>query len=132
MPLLLRPGQPMLLTMSDSTGFATGGNSDILVAGSSATNAQCNLTDPGVDFRFQLNSNMQQCRLFNISDYDGAQQPVHIFGMIPLGSSFELDPPNGSTVYPWRVNIRQGTSVLLLMRDAEGRNGGASDVLSVV
>lgn len=48
--------------MSDSTGFGTGGTSDVMTVGSSVGGTSCNTTDPGVEFYYELNSALQQCR----------------------------------------------------------------------
>ena len=60
--LTLPAGQRFLLTMSDATGFGSGGTSNVLSVGSSISGAKCNTTEPSVDFFFQLNDSLQQCR----------------------------------------------------------------------
>ncbi len=67
------------MVMSDASGFGAGGATDVLTVGSSL-GGSCNMTDPGkrvdricvvrhcnvipkgVDFSFQLNAALQQCR----------------------------------------------------------------------
>jgi hypothetical protein len=122
--------QKILLTMSDSTGFGTGGSSDVLVVGPSL-GGSCNTTDPGVAYPFELNTALQQCRPFTISGYDGAVQPVTIMGVIPAGNSFVLNPPVGPTTFDWDVNVASDTSIVFIMTDAQGRQGGSSDVKTV-
>lgn len=70
-------GSRFILTMSDATGFGTGGNSDILNVGSSSMGAQCNTTDPGSNLSFQLESNLQQCGQYDISNYSAAVQRMY-------------------------------------------------------
>jgi len=122
--------QKFLLTMSDSTGFGTGGSSDVLVVGASL-GGSCNTTDPGVAYPFELNTALQQCRPFTISGYDGAIQPVTIMGVIPAGGSFVLNPPLGPTTFDWDANVASGTSIVFIMTDAQGRQGGSSDIKTV-
>jgi hypothetical protein len=52
----------ILLAMSDSTGFGAGGTTNVLTVGPSVGGSSCNTTDPGVDFTFELNDALQQCR----------------------------------------------------------------------
>ena len=51
--LPLPQGQKFLLSMSDATGFATGGSSDVLVVGSSKDRS-CDLKSPGKERRPSL------------------------------------------------------------------------------
>jgi hypothetical protein len=120
-----------LLTMSDANGFGTGGTSGLMTARPSSTGATCNLNDPGVAFSFQLPSSLQQCREFSFTQYNGAVQPVTIYGLIPAGESFRLDPPRGPSDYEWTVNVAARTSLIVFMVDSQGRQGGASDLLRV-
>lgn len=117
--------------MSDATGFGTGGTTGVLTALPSATGTTCNISDPGVAFNFELPNNLQQCRDFTFVQYTGAVQPVTIYGLIPSGDSFVLNPPLGPTDYDWTANIAARTSLIMLMVDGQGRQGGASDLLRV-
>ena len=60
--LTLPPGRRFILTMSDSTGFESGGTSDVLTVGSSISDASCDTTEPGPDFTFEANAALLQCR----------------------------------------------------------------------
>lgn len=51
----------LLLTMSDATGFNTGGTSDLVTVGASQ-GGSCNTTDIGTSFFYQLNTALVQCR----------------------------------------------------------------------
>ncbi|KAJ3975498.1 hypothetical protein EV361DRAFT_959456 [Lentinula raphanica] len=129
--LSLPEGQRYILSMSDSTGFGSGGDTQILQMGD-ASSESCNTTDPGSAFTFQLNAALQQCREFTFEAYTAAIQPVTILvGVIPGGDSFTLSPPNGSTSYEWTADIWNGTTIVFMMVDAEGRQGGTSDTLTV-
>jgi hypothetical protein len=70
----LAAGRNFILTMSDATGWGTGGSSDLLTVGASESQSQCNLTDPTTAFTFQVSSNLQQCGSYSISGYSGAVQ----------------------------------------------------------
>jgi hypothetical protein len=54
--------QELFLVMSDATGSGSGGTSLITQVEPSVSGKLCNTTDPGVDFTFQLNSALTQCR----------------------------------------------------------------------
>lgn len=60
--LAMPKGSKFLLTMSDGTGFGSGGTSQILTVGPSVTGASCNTTDPGTEFTYELPSALQQCK----------------------------------------------------------------------
>ena len=56
------PNQKIFLVMSDATGFGSGGTSLITQVGPSLSGMSCNTTDPGVDFFFNLDTALTQCR----------------------------------------------------------------------
>ncbi|OJT04749.1 hypothetical protein TRAPUB_4543, partial [Trametes pubescens] len=120
-----------LAIMSDSTGFGSGGVSPAITTGNSESKDACNLTDPGVDFYFEANSNLAQCREYTFSGYTGAIQPVTIHGVVPGGSSFVLNPPKGPTSYDWTADVASGTSLVFIMTDSQGRQGGSSQIYLV-
>ncbi|KAG8692166.1 hypothetical protein FRC08_009972 [Ceratobasidium sp. 394] len=119
-----------LLTMSDATGFGTGGTSGLLTAGVDSKSQSCNTTDPGTDFTYQLNTALQQCRPYRWEGYTGAVQPITIYGLIPLGKTFILSPPEGDS-YTWNANVASGTNIVFIMVDSQGRQGGSSDLYTV-
>jgi len=116
-----------LFTMSDATGFNAGGSTNVLEVQPSK-GGSCNTTNPQIDFEFELNTALQQCRPFVFSDYTGAVQPATIGVIIPGGNAFMLSPPVGPTSFSWDANVAQGTSMLFFMTDSQGRQGGSSDV----
>jgi len=118
----------MLVTLFDSAQLSI--STDILVVGNSL-GGSCNTTDPGVDFPFELNSALQQCRPYVFSGYSQAIQPVVVFGLIPLGQTIVALSPRSSTSFDWVVNVAAGTSIIFIMIDSEGRNGGSSDIKQV-
>ncbi|KAF4605149.1 hypothetical protein EYR40_003932 [Pleurotus pulmonarius] len=117
-----------VLTMSDATGFGTGGYSPLRTVGAAAGGATCNTVDPGVAFNFELNLALQQCRPYTFSGYDRAIQPVTAIGIVPGGTAVILRPQAGLTSFDWTASVRSGTSMIFMMIDAAGRQGGASDV----
>lgn len=117
-----------LLTMSDATGVGTGGTSGVLTAGTGSGN--CNTTDPDTPFTYSLVSSLQQCQPYVWNDYGKAVQPITITGFIPLGKTFVLRPPQGNS-YTWTTNIASGTNVVFTVSDAQGRQGGVSDLYTV-
>lgn len=116
-----------IATLSDASGFGTGGTSSVLKVGKPVGNINCNVTDPGVDFFFELNTALQQCRPYTFSGYDKAVQPITITGVVPGGTSFFLNPPTGPTSYDWLADAAAGTSIIFIMTDSQGRKGGSSD-----
>ncbi|KAG6912020.1 hypothetical protein DXG01_000268 [Tephrocybe rancida] len=128
--LFFPSNQKFVITMSDATGYATGGTTNIQTVGASQGGV-CNTTDPGIDYSFELNTALQQCRPYVISGYTGAVQPVTVIATIPGGQSILIGLPTGSTSFNWNANIAAGTSVLFTMVDAMGRNGGTSDIKTV-
>ncbi|KAH7340431.1 hypothetical protein B0J17DRAFT_651324 [Rhizoctonia solani] len=117
-----------LLTMSDATGVGSGGTSGILTAGTG--NSSCNTTDPGTDFVYSLDLSLQQCRPYIWSHYETAVQPITITGLIPLGKTFVLNAPLGDS-FSWTTNIASGTNIVFIVVDAQGRQGGSSDLYTV-
>ncbi|KAF9535397.1 hypothetical protein CPB83DRAFT_878598 [Crepidotus variabilis] len=126
-PMTLPKGQKVVLSMSDSTGFNSGGVTDTLTVAASK-GGSCNSTMPAAGFFFQLNAALQQCRPFTFDGYTGAAQPVTINAVIPGGTGIELNPPSGPTSFQWTANVAQGTSMIFFMTDAQGRSGGSSDI----
>ncbi|KAH9858091.1 hypothetical protein C2E23DRAFT_719321 [Lenzites betulinus] len=124
-------GQQFLAIMSDATGFASGGISPSITVGASTSKQACNTTDPGVDFFFEANLALTQCRSYTFSGYEGAVQPITIQGVVPGGSTFILNPPKGPTSYDWITDIAAGSTVAFIATDAEGRQGGCSQLYLV-
>lgn len=49
-------------------------------------------------------------------------------GLIPGGDLFFLYPPSGSTTFDWTADVLNGTSIIFMVVDSQGRQGGSSDV----
>ncbi|KAG2369388.1 hypothetical protein BDR07DRAFT_1604686 [Suillus spraguei] len=120
-------GTQFLLTMSDATAFGSGGTSPVLKVGNPVAKNNCNTTGPSVDFTFDLPSSLQQCNGYTFDDYDNAVQPVTITALIPGGESLVLYPPIGPS-YTWIADVSAGTTLVFLMTDSQGRQGGSSDL----
>ncbi|TEB35184.1 hypothetical protein FA13DRAFT_1728999 [Coprinellus micaceus] len=129
MKLQLAKERRFVLTMSDSTGFAAGGTTEVMLVGASS-GASCDTADPAIAFPFQLNSALQQCRAFAFTGYQSAVQPVTIWMVVPGGTSQIVRPGAGSS-YSWTANVAAGTSMIFMMTDGRGGAGGASDLLTV-
>ncbi|KAF8846315.1 hypothetical protein BDN67DRAFT_1019991 [Paxillus ammoniavirescens] len=126
--LPLTNGTRFLLTMSDATGFGTGGTTNLLTVASQVGGASCDTSAPTLAFDFSLPSSLQQCSPYVFDAYNGATLPVTITGFIPGGDSFVLHPDPTATSYSWTANIAAGTSVIFALTDAQGRTGGSSDL----
>ncbi|QRW14872.1 alphaherpesvirus glycoprotein E domain protein [Ceratobasidium sp. AG-Ba] len=120
-----------LLTMSDSTGFGSGGTSGLLTAGIDDNSQSCNTTDPGTDFTYDLPSALQQCQPYTWSNYYAATLPLTIYGLIPLGKAFVLSPPSQDRSFTWTANVASGTNLVFVVVDSQGRQGGSSDFYTV-
>ncbi|KAG1862212.1 hypothetical protein F4604DRAFT_1957434 [Suillus subluteus] len=119
-----------LLTMSDATGFGSGGTSPILKVGNPVAKNNCNTTGPSVDFTFDLPTSLQQCNGYIFDGYDNAVQPITITALIPGGESLILYPPTGPS-YTWVADVSAGTTLVFVMTDSQGGQGGSSDLETV-
>ncbi|TFK30335.1 hypothetical protein FA15DRAFT_662277 [Coprinopsis marcescibilis] len=130
-PLLFEEGSPILFAMSDATGVTAGGITPALTVGEAEDDATCNTVDPGADFFYTLDSELQQCVDYPFTNFGGAVQPITVFGFVPGGPSFEVQPPTGTTTFNWLEALTEGTTIAFFMTDARGRNGGTSRLLTV-
>lgn len=129
--LPLKSGTQFLLTMSDATGFGSGGTTNVLIVGAPVANNNCNTTITSPDFTFELPSALTQCNGYTFSNYDGAVQPITITAVIPGGEYVTFNPPNGSSYYNWIADVKAGTDLVFFMMDSQGRQGGISDIEQV-
>ncbi|KAJ7487532.1 hypothetical protein B0H11DRAFT_2013750 [Mycena galericulata] len=113
-------------TLSDSTGFGAGGSTGLLSVGKSL-GGSCNTTSPGLAFSFSLPVAPQQCQPYEFTDYieSGARAPVTIYGVIPGGDSFILNPPSGPKTYNWVADVFNGTQIVFSMVDSSFQQGGS-------
>lgn len=72
--------------MSDAAGVGSGGTSLITQVGPSVSGNSCNTTDPGVDFFYNLDSALTQCRLAHCFD-TSRPSPFDIYAIEPTHSA---------------------------------------------
>ncbi|KDQ20486.1 hypothetical protein BOTBODRAFT_40652 [Botryobasidium botryosum FD-172 SS1] len=137
LPLAYQNGQNrFLLTMSDKTGLASGGTSEVLTVertSSSNANVTCGDLSPPTPFLFNTPQRPSQCQPFRVGRYTNATKPVTLIGLIPLGETFTISPKGNASYLSWNpLNVEAGIQFTLLMRDAEGRLGAATDLLPVL
>ncbi|KAG1757647.1 hypothetical protein EDB19DRAFT_1891370 [Suillus lakei] len=123
-------GTQFLLTMSDATAFGSGGTTPTLKVGYPVAGNNCNTTGASVDFTFDLPTALQQCNGYTFDNYDNAVQPITITALVPGGQYLILHPPTGSS-YTWVADVSAGTSLVFVMTDSQGRQGGSSDLETV-
>ncbi|KAJ2928755.1 hypothetical protein H1R20_g8151, partial [Candolleomyces eurysporus] len=70
---------------------------------------------------------MPVLRLFTL-----AEQPTNdLQGFEPRGQSFTVQAPSGAQSFSWKANFPTGSRLVFFMTDAQGRNGGTSQVQTV-
>ncbi|KLO13972.1 hypothetical protein SCHPADRAFT_889651 [Schizopora paradoxa] len=131
-PLQLDSGKQFVLTLSDASGFGSGGVSDLLTTGSSITGSQCNTTSPSPPFTFSFLTPLQQCSNLVVGDYTGSIQPNTIRALIPLGQVISLTTDPTQNSLSWQANAAAGTKLVFIMTDSTGQAGGASDLETVL
>ncbi|KAG1834136.1 hypothetical protein EV424DRAFT_1362911 [Suillus variegatus] len=136
--LSLASGTKVLLTMSDATGFGSGGTTNQLTVGNSGNN-DCNIQDLPPPYMFFLTptpSPMTQCSQFTISvnssaaSANGAVLPITIAQLIPGGQPtiFYSNEDTFTSV----IDVTGGTSLLYFVTDSKGRQGGVSGFQQVL
>ncbi|KAI0705750.1 hypothetical protein C8T65DRAFT_830524 [Cerioporus squamosus] len=132
-PMRLSAGNETVVVMSDSTGFGSGGVSPLFKVGNSVRHLPCGIKDdPHNDFYFNIDNPFTQCSDVTFSWDKDVIQPVQITGVVAGGSTFVLNPENGSHIFDWKVNIVGGTQVLFFMTDSGARQGGTESVMTVL
>ncbi|OBZ79417.1 hypothetical protein A0H81_01012 [Grifola frondosa] len=121
-PLQFAKGDQLLVIMSDATGFATGGVSNVLTVGDSVGKQTCNTTKPAVDFFYETNSALVQCRTYTFSGYTNAVQPITIQAVVPHGQAIALNPPSGSDSFglDYRRCFRASTTSPMVAPSSSG------------
>jgi len=122
-PLSLSTGTQFLLTMSDATGFGSGGTTDVLSVGNPVANNNCNTTALSTPYTFELfPSPLTQCSQFTVTAGSSAVLPITIVQLIPGGQPVVFN--SNSDTFSSVVDVNAGTSLLYLVTDSEGRQGG--------
>lgn len=117
--------------MSDSAGFGTGGTSTVYTVGSGPSDC-LPTSPPKADFYMYTNDGApSQCGSYPVSWDSGVASPVHIYGIIPGGQSFDLNVPSSGTNFDWTANVREGTQMLFLAVGGNNENGGSTDIATV-
>ncbi|KAG2042714.1 hypothetical protein BDR03DRAFT_944075 [Suillus americanus] len=115
--LLLSTTTSFLLTMSDATGFGSGGTTNKLTVGNPTTNNNCNIVSQSPPFTFSFSSTpLTQCSPLTIST-NGPQ-------LIPSGQPVVFNS-NGDTC-TFVVDVNAGTTLMYFVTDSEGTPGGVS------
>ncbi|KAG2126828.1 hypothetical protein DEU56DRAFT_903368 [Suillus clintonianus] len=124
-PLTLAAGTLFLLTMSDATGFGSGGTTNQLTVGNPVANNNCDTEVLSPPYTFNLSPlQILQCSQFTIS-YTGAILPATIVQLIPGGQSVVFNSVNSNT-FTSVADVNVGTNLIFFMTDSAGRQGGVS------
>ncbi|KAJ6509468.1 hypothetical protein C8R47DRAFT_1098818 [Mycena vitilis] len=122
-PLALNVTDKFVFTLSDSTGFGSGGSSSLLTVGNSL-GGSCNTVPAALPYTFAIDQALQQCGSFPFTDYDAAVAPVSIMGVIPGGDSFVLNVGSAKT-FNWVANVYNSTQIIFFMVDGRAQVGGS-------
>ncbi|KAG2149128.1 uncharacterized protein EDB93DRAFT_362578 [Suillus bovinus] len=129
--LSLSAGTTFLLTMSDATGFGSGGTTNTLTVGNQVANNVCNTSILSPPYTFRLSPlPLIQCSQFTIQAESSAVLPITIVQLIPGGQPvvFNSNSANFTSV----ANVTAGTDLMYLIFDSLGRQGGISGLEQVV
>ncbi|KAG1774125.1 hypothetical protein EV702DRAFT_547216 [Suillus placidus] len=124
--LPLSMGTLFILTMSDATGFGSGGTTNQLTVGNPVANNKCSTTVSSPPYEFGLSpSQLTQCNQFTIAVDSGAVLPLTIVQLIPGGQPVVFNSVNSYTLTSV-VNVNTGTNLQYFVTDSTGRQGGVS------
>ncbi|KAG2149104.1 uncharacterized protein EDB93DRAFT_1328199 [Suillus bovinus] len=130
--LSLSTGTTFLLTMSDATGFGSGGTTNILTVGNSVGNNVCSTPILSPPYTFELSPLPPiQCSQFTVLAESSAVLPITIVQLIPGGQSVVFNSNSGES-FTSVVNVAAGTNLMYLVFDSLGRQGGVSGFEQVV
>ncbi|KAG2137810.1 hypothetical protein BD769DRAFT_287285 [Suillus cothurnatus] len=119
--LLLSKGTSFVLTMSDATGFGSGGTTILLTVGSMVGNNNCSTAVLSPPYTFELSPlPLTQCSQFTVAAGSGAVLPQ----LIPGGQPVVFY--SNSDTFTSVVDVNQGTNLLYFVTDSTGRQGGVS------
>lgn len=119
-------------TMSDSTGFGAGGTSSIYTVGGGPSDCLPTNNSKADFFIYTNGKAPSQCDRYCISWDPGVTSPVHIYGIIPGGQSFDLGAPSSDARrLDWTTNVREGIQMLFLAVGGNNENGGSTDIFAV-
>ncbi|KAG2358518.1 hypothetical protein BDR07DRAFT_268032 [Suillus spraguei] len=129
-----------LLTMSDATGFGSGGTTDILTVGNQVGNTNCHAAVQPPPYTFSMNPNpsppgylVPQCSEIKFTANSNAAPvvpPITIVQLIPGGQSVVINSMEASyTLDALDVNV--GTTLMYFVTDSMGVQCGASRFYTV-
>ncbi|KAG1881061.1 hypothetical protein F4604DRAFT_1922082 [Suillus subluteus] len=131
-PLPLSTSTSFLLTMSDATGFGSGGTTNQLIVGNQITNINCNTAaaSPLFEFTFSPPPPLIQCSQLTISTIDGSPVlPITIVQLIPGGQLVEFISVDNS--FTFAIEVNAGTDLMYFVTDSTGTQGGVSGIEQV-
>ncbi|KAG1860636.1 hypothetical protein DFJ58DRAFT_269056 [Suillus subalutaceus] len=128
--LSLSTGTSFLLTMSDATGFGTGGTTNELTVGNPTTNNNCNTTPQTPPFTFSFSStSLTQCSPLTISTTGSVVPPITVVQLIPDGQPVVFNAVNSP--FNFVVDVNAGTDLMYFVTDSQGTQGGVSGIEQV-
>ncbi|KAG2137614.1 uncharacterized protein EDB93DRAFT_1091097 [Suillus bovinus] len=130
--LALSAGTVFLLTMSDATGFGSGGTTIELTVGNSGNN-DCIIQNLSPTFTFDVDptpSPMTQCGQFTITVNGTAVLPITIVQLIPGGQPAVFYSNNET--FTSVVDVKGETQLMYFVTDSTGKQGGTSESYGVI
>ncbi|KAG2075598.1 hypothetical protein BDR04DRAFT_1228557 [Suillus decipiens] len=120
-----------LLTMSDATGFGSGGTTNILIVGNQVGNNNCSTAVFSPLYEFELSPlPLTQCNRFNVTIHSGAILPVTITQLIPGGQPVSFNSATSS--FTSVVDVNAETTLQYFVTDSTGTQGGDSGFQQVL
>ncbi|KIJ41975.1 hypothetical protein M422DRAFT_254997 [Sphaerobolus stellatus SS14] len=126
-------GQEFVVVVSDSSGFASGGISELItVQPRTSSSPSCNTTSPSPAFTYDIEPNsLISCETVNFIWDANAIQPVTVTGVIPLGNFIQFATSSSNNTAPLTANVSPGTMMLFFLMDSNGQLGGVSRILTI-
>lgn len=118
----------MQAVMYDSSGVLSGSLTQVKLVGGNTNGQSCNVTDPHPYFTYAWPDGQSpvQCQPFEFFAYDNATLPITLT-ILPAGQDPQVVQSNTTQQrFDWIAEIAAGTSVVFMMTDAQGHQGGAS------
>ncbi|KAG2340100.1 hypothetical protein BDR05DRAFT_562568 [Suillus weaverae] len=129
--LTLAVGTHFLLTMSDATGFGSGGTTNELTVENAIAKNNCDIAGGPPPYTFNISQQqLVQCSPFSLT-YAGAILPVTIVQLIPGGKSVVFSSVNSET-FTSVADVSAGTNLMFFVTDSVGRPGGISGFQQVL
>jgi len=140
-------GSQFVASLSDASGVGAGGTSDVLTVKGGPSDCLTSPVQAGWVL-YMDNPTPDQCTPTRISwgkhghehvdlSYrrradEKASGPVSIWGIVPGGDTFDMGAPSSGSGWNWTPNLKEGTRMLIVAGDSNGRGtGGSSDLFTV-